>query len=174
LFTVVIVLFGFMNVGAVVGFFVDTNERHETLARLQQADMGFAELDGAWTWQCAQTAMTRNVEAPAGSAKALSGVFGLPFVRLRAAIPEEAFAGSIGQAVGRKAGLSVQGLADASDDNVAASSSWRRRSPASAAPAPLLSRTARPPPRSASRRSRMRRRRASAEHPPTSLRAQRR
>jgi hypothetical protein len=47
LFIVVVVLFGFMNVGAVVGFILDTKERQQTLARLLAAEMGFAELDGA-------------------------------------------------------------------------------------------------------------------------------
>jgi hypothetical protein len=120
LFIVVVTLFGFMNVGAVIGFIADMRERKTTLARLQEADTGFEEAcDGAWTWSCAQAPITRRaVEAPSGSAMVLSAIFGLPFVRLRAALPEVLFAGSVGQALGRKAGLSVQGLADAREDNV--------------------------------------------------------
>jgi hypothetical protein len=121
LFIVVIVLFGFMNVGAVIGFILDTTERKQTIAKLCAPSMGFAELPGGvWTWACEQTPLVTAVEAPAGSAHELAGVFGLPFVRLRAALPEEMFAGGVGQALGRKAGLSVQGLADAAEDNVTA------------------------------------------------------
>jgi hypothetical protein len=47
----------------------------------------------------------------------LATIFGLPFVRLRAALPEELFAGSVGQALGRRAGLSVRGLVDAQQAN---------------------------------------------------------
>jgi hypothetical protein len=83
--------------------------------------MGFAEHeDGAWTWTCVQRELRRPVEAPSGSALHLATIFGLPFVRLRAALPEAMFAGSVGRALGRKAGLSVSGLTEAADDNIAA------------------------------------------------------
>jgi hypothetical protein len=123
LFIVVIVLFGFMNVGAIIAFFMDARERRATLAALQGADTGFECAPGprgAWTWSCAQAPLTRAVEAPSGTAMRLAAIFGLPFVRLRAALCEELFAGGVGQALGRKAGLSVQGLDDARDDNMAA------------------------------------------------------
>ena len=121
LFIVVVSLFGFMNVGAVVGYFLDAGERLATLATLQQPQMGFEELPfGVWTWRCVQEPLERAVAAPSGSAMHLATVLGLPFVRLRAAVPECAFAGSVGQALGRQAGLSVLGLQDARDDNFAA------------------------------------------------------
>jgi len=120
LFAVVITLFGFMNVGAVIAFIMDVRERKSTLALLQQSEMGFEEHeDGAWTWTCEQREMRRAVEPPGGSAFHLATVFGIPFVRLRAALPEAMFAGSVGRALGRKAGLSVTGLQEARDENVA-------------------------------------------------------
>ena len=109
-----------MNVGAVIAFVLDVRERRTTLATLQQPHMGFQELPGGvWTWRCVQEPLARAVAAPAGSAMHLASVLGLPFVRLRAALPECAFAGSVGQALGRREGLSVNGLNDAREENVA-------------------------------------------------------
>ena len=141
LFIVVIVLFGFMvrvrraqvlhstcltflwlqNVGAVVAFILDLHEHKNTLALLQQPEMGFVEHDdGTWTWTCVQKEMRNPVEAPSGSAFRLATVFGLPFVRLRAAVPEAMFAGSVGRALGRRAGLSVTGLAENAEFDIKA------------------------------------------------------
>jgi hypothetical protein len=124
LFIVVIVLFGGMNVGAAIAFALDMQERRNTLRRLQEPAAGFAVLPGdVWTWTCTQLPMLRAVEAPRGSAVTLAGIFGLPLVRLRCALPELLFcdtpsACSVGQALGRREGLSVQGLADAAQENL--------------------------------------------------------
>ena len=92
------------NVGAVIAFILDMREHKSTLALLQQPEMGFLEHDdGAWTWTCVQRELRQPVEAPSGSALNLATVFGLPFVRLRAALPEVMFAGSVGSALGRLA-----------------------------------------------------------------------
>ncbi len=121
LFAVVIVLFGCMNLGAVVAFFLDMNERKSTLALLQQPEMGFMEQeDGTWTWTCVQREMRHAVEPPSGSAFHLATVFGIPFVRLRAALPEAMFAGSVGRALGRKTGLSATGLVESAEDTIVA------------------------------------------------------
>lgn len=45
-----------------------------------------------------------------GSAVTLCSILGIPFVRFRAAVPEEWFSGSVAQTVGRKRGLSAQGV----------------------------------------------------------------
>ena len=109
------------NGGAVIAFYLDANERKGTLALLHQPEMGFFEHDdGAWTWTCVQRELRRPVEAPSGSAMHLASVFGLPFVRLRAALPEAMFAGNVGRALGRKAGLSVTGLVESAEDNILA------------------------------------------------------
>ncbi len=110
-----------MNAGAVVAFGLDMQERRATLATLMRPEAGFVELpDGVWLWRCVQQPLTSAVQAPAGTAVVLAAIFGLPFVRLRAALPELLFAGTVGQALGRRAGLSVHGLQDARDENVAA------------------------------------------------------
>ena len=111
------------NVGALIAAFMDLGEKRKTLAALQSPECGFRELPcGVWTWTCEQEPLTEAVQAPRGSAFALSAVMGLPFVRLRAALPEEFFGGSVGQALGRRAGLSVHGLQEARDANVLAMS----------------------------------------------------
>ena len=109
------------NLGALIASIMDLGEKRKTLAALQTPECGFQELPGGvWTWTCEQEPLTEAVQAPRGSAFALSAVMGLPFVRLRAALPEDYFAGAVGAALGRRAGLSVRGLQDAHDENVAA------------------------------------------------------
>ena len=48
------------------------------------------------------------VGAVRGSCVEMCALLGLPFVRFRAAVPEEWFIGSMAQAIGRHVGLSVQ------------------------------------------------------------------
>ena len=108
-----------MNLGALYGFYKDMKERRDTVRRIQEPDMGFAEgPGGVWTWTFTQNELTRAVERPTGSAVEIAGVLGFPFIRLRAALPEELFDGSIAQCLGRQAGLSVAALADAREDNL--------------------------------------------------------
>ena len=109
------------NVGALIASIMDLGEKRKTLAALQSPECGFQALPGGmWTWTCEQEPLTEAVQAPRGSAVALSAVLGLPFVRLRAALPEDFFAGTVGQALGRRVGLSARGLRDAHDENVTA------------------------------------------------------
>jgi hypothetical protein len=82
LFIVVIVLFGVMNMGAVVGFYEDAHERRNVMARLLAPELGFEEPEeGVWTWAFAQNRLTRAVEAPSGSAVQIAGIMGFPFIR---------------------------------------------------------------------------------------------
>ena len=112
-------MFAAMNVGALGALVLDVRERRATLARLMRPESGFAELPGGvWVWRCAQEPLARAVQAPTGSAVQLAAVFGLPFVRLRAALPEALFSGSVGQATGRRAGMSAKGLEDEREENV--------------------------------------------------------
>ena len=120
LFIVVIVLFGVMNVGALFGFYEDMKERRELLEHITRPECGFAERpDGAWTWTFRQNLLQRAVERPSGSAVEIAAVLGFPFIRLRAALPEELFAGSVAQSLGRKDGMSATGLLAARDENLA-------------------------------------------------------
>ena len=119
LFTAVLTLFMFMNFGALVGFYQDTAERRQQLRRLCQPGMGFHDRNGVWTWTLQQNELRHAVEAPSGSAVSIASEFGFPFLRLRLALPEELFAGSVAQSMGRKDGFSIQGLLNARDENVA-------------------------------------------------------
>jgi hypothetical protein len=107
------------HAGALCGFYVDMKERSTALTHALRPEMGFQErAGGVWTWRFKQNEITRSVEAPSGSAVHIAGILGFPFIRLRAALPEELFAGTVAQALGRKAGMSVSGLADAREDNL--------------------------------------------------------
>ena len=121
LFYVVLALFLTMNIGALAGYFIDAAERRSVLSRLRSTRVGFSELpNGLWTWTCVQKQLTQDVQTPTGSAWELCSIFGLPFVRLRAALPEEFFVGSVGQAVGRRVNLSLRGLAETKEHNIEA------------------------------------------------------
>ena len=109
LFIVVIVLFGFMNIGAVIGLREDLKERSELLAHITRPESGFMERqDGVWSacrvmpiaarlrvltrarypfcllaaWTFRQNQLTRAVERPSGSAIEIATILGFP-ARLR-------------------------------------------------------------------------------------------
>ena len=108
-----------MNVGAVIGFYEDMKERHELLEHIMRPECGFNERQGGvWTWTFQQNPLTRAVERPSGSAVEIAAVLGFPFIRLRAALPEELFAGSVAQSLGRKDGMSATGLVAAREENL--------------------------------------------------------
>jgi hypothetical protein len=121
LFGVVVALFGFMNAGAAAAFIQDAAQRRATLAALQRPEAGFREMpSGVWLWSCEQAPLDAAVAAPNGSAFELAAQLGLPYVRLRAALPEELVPGAVGQALGWRSGLSLARLAEAQDDHEAA------------------------------------------------------
>ena len=120
LFIVVLTLFCVMNAGAVFGLMMDLSHRRSVLKGAMTPALGFEELPGGvWTWKLYQNPLTKAVEAPSGSGVEMAGLFGFPFLRLRAALPDELFQGSIGQSLGRKYGLSVRGLQEAHEENMA-------------------------------------------------------
>ena len=127
LFQLVVILFGVMNVGAIVGVWMDMSQRKSALAAFQRPEMGFTEHPGGelWTWCCTQEPLDRAVGAPAGTAVQLAHALGVPFARLRAAVPEALVAGTVGHALGRRVGLSVTGLEAAHEENMAAMTSLR-------------------------------------------------
>ena len=114
LFTVVIVLFGIMNLGATLGFYLDARERRSVVARLQQADTGFRispDVEQCWLWRFHLSPLREEMDAPSGSAVVLSNVLGIPFARLRAALPDELLSEDMGSAIGRKHVFSIIGMA---------------------------------------------------------------
>ena len=120
LFIVVLTLFCVMNAGTVFGLMMDLSHRRSVLRGAMTPALGFEELPGGvWTWKLYQNPLTKAVEAPSGSGVEMAGIFGFLFLRLRAALPDELFPGSIGQSLGRKYGLSVSGLQEAHEENMA-------------------------------------------------------
>ncbi len=92
LFTVVIVLFGIMNLGAGAGAVMDARARARVMAQLCDERCGFrhADADGrVWLWRFGMDALTAEMGTPSGPGVELSLCFGLPFARLRAAMPDE-------------------------------------------------------------------------------------
>jgi len=117
LFITVMVLFGGMCGGAVIGAVLDRNERKSLLYRLQQPECGFrVGPGGSWLWRLEQDPLDGELAKPHGTAVRLAAVFGMPFMRLRLALPEEMLPGAIGEALGRRAGLSPANFKANKDD----------------------------------------------------------
>jgi hypothetical protein len=108
LFGVVIGLFGLMHVGALVGRVQDGTEQSSTMAQLRSRSLGFAaQKGGAWAWRCTQDAVSAERQGNSGSLVELARLIGMPYIRLRAAIPEALLPGSVAAATGCAAGLSA-------------------------------------------------------------------
>ena len=119
LFAVVVSLFGIMNVGAVIGFIMDVRARKELIKQLQRPECDFLEMPGGvWTWTFKQLPLKNAVEAPTGSAPTLAFLMGIPLIRLRTALPDELCGDwTLGTALGRADGLSLNFMADAKEDH---------------------------------------------------------
>ena len=106
-----------VNLGAGVGYVLDSRERRAVVARLQQPDAGFERGFGGdadcWTWSFRLDDLSDDVASPGGSAVAISAVLGVPFARLRAALPDELARAPLGCALGRRQAFSLAGLAAA-------------------------------------------------------------
>ena len=128
LFELVVILFGVMNAGAVIGVYMDMSQRKSALLAFQRPEMGFTEHpDGElWTWRCVHEPLASAVGPPTGTAVHIARALGMPFVRLRAALPEALVAGSTGHALGRHVGLSVAGLETAHEQNMAVMTALRQ------------------------------------------------
>ena len=101
-------LFGAMHLGAAIGYVMDRRSRARVLAELTSPDLGFVMLSsGVWTWSVFQDPLRDSFGAVTGPAVRLAQLVGVPYVRLRCAIPEELLAGDIVHVVGRTEGLSV-------------------------------------------------------------------
>jgi hypothetical protein len=125
-----------MNLGAAIGVAQDRYARHKFFQALQQPEIGFrTDKDGSvWLWRfrrvsprllrahasphaAAPAAVARSLnqlhsdmDAPSGTAVALASLMGVPFVRLRAAFPDELLGWDMGTALGRRYVLSKDGM----------------------------------------------------------------
>lgn len=108
---IILGLFGLMLLSAGLLYPVDMSVRKQMLANLKKRDYGFRSFGGAWTWSLYQQPLSDAVDRATGTAVNVAGIVGVPFVRLRAAIPEELMRGSVALALGRQEkALSVKGV----------------------------------------------------------------
>lgn len=106
LFILVFSFFGSMVVAACVAFALDERERRRAIDRMKSADCGFSLPGGdVWLWRWPQETFAGEVGRLRGAAVRAAQVVGLPWVRLRCAVPEEFLSGTVAEAVGRKRGL---------------------------------------------------------------------
>jgi hypothetical protein len=132
LFTVVITLFGLMNLGAAqrsslaplrraahacccagaaVGFVLDRRERASVTEQLHDPACGFRVTGaGTYLWRFALNPLPEELAAPSGPAVELALVLGMPFSRLRMALPDELFTTDVHAAFGRRHGFSAAGM----------------------------------------------------------------
>jgi hypothetical protein len=115
LFIVIIVLFGVMNIGAFVGFQLDARERRAYLAQLQTPQLGFREEKGVWLWRLHLAPLRDAIDAPTGSAVALSAMLGIPLSRLRTCLPDDLLVWDLGASLGRKHVFSTKRMVAALD-----------------------------------------------------------
>ena len=128
-----------MNIGAAVGFVLDARERKHLIQQLQRPETDFLDMPGGvWTWTFKQLPLKSAVEAPTGSAPTLAFLMGIPLIRLRTALPDELCGDwTLGTALGRADGLSLNFMAAAKEDHDRAVMAARKRSlPPKVAPAP--------------------------------------
>lgn len=105
-------IFGSMLVGAGVLAAWDAVDRRSMLKELLTPAFGYKELDGGvWTWNLFQVPLSDELGAVRGPIVNLALLAGVPFVRFRAALPDELLSGSVGNVLGRKNGLSLVALA---------------------------------------------------------------
>jgi hypothetical protein len=112
----VIILFGIMNGGAALGFFLDMRARRHVIHRLRDPDAGFFVAPGdpdCLLWRFQLEELHDAIDAPAGSAVALSEITGIPFARLRAALPDEMVVAPMSCALGRRSCFSITGMQQA-------------------------------------------------------------
>jgi hypothetical protein len=120
LFIIVCSLFGAMLAGAAVGLAMDRASRRRIMRRLCAPEAGFVAIgDGGpdgngatWLWAFRLDPLMDELCAPSGTAVALCAVFGTPYARLRAALPDEFFddGAGMGTAVGRRSAFSRQAM----------------------------------------------------------------
>jgi hypothetical protein len=99
-----------VNVGAAVGGIMDRRERRSYLERLRQPHMGYRVAEGgAWLWSFSVEPMRDIIDAPVGPAVEICELLGIPFARLRYALPDEMLSWDMPVALGRTYGMSRSG-----------------------------------------------------------------
>jgi hypothetical protein len=114
LFIVVLSLFSGMWLGATMGFVLDRRARQRAVTRLCQPEAGFRETEeGTWVWRFSLEELSEALAPPRGSAVVISAIIGMPFARLRAALPDDLVLSTMASALGRRSAFSVAGMSAA-------------------------------------------------------------
>jgi hypothetical protein len=94
-----------------VGFVLDQRERASVAEQLHDPACGFRVTGaGVHLWRFGLNELAEELAAPSGPAVELALILGLPFSRLRLALPDELFTAEITSAFGRRHGFSVAGM----------------------------------------------------------------
>lgn len=84
----------------------DSRHAASVVDQLKTDRLGFIEHPcGAWTWSFSQQPLPGPVGLLSGGAVDVAGIVGVPFVRLRVALPEDLFPGVVAESLGRRAGM---------------------------------------------------------------------
>lgn len=116
LLIVTVGLFGLMHLLAGIVFVLDERDMARRFRSLCAKFGHVTHPGGAWTWHFGQEerfAAGASIGLVSGGVVELCRELGLPYVRLRMAIPEEIFTGDIAHAVGRERDLAPRTLAEA-------------------------------------------------------------
>ena len=113
----VVALFGGMHLVAAAAAVRDARDIRTLLAAVKEPALGFAEAgaDKAWTWRIQQDPLRAPADGGveshvAGTAVALAALIGLPFARIRCAIPDDLLVGTLAAATGRAGGMRASWL----------------------------------------------------------------
>ena len=133
-------MFGAMCVGAGVAAALDAAARGRAFRRLTASNGGCGfrlARDGVTRlWRFHLDPLPSEIAAPSGAAVQIASVIGMPFARLRAAMPDEFFSTPFCAALGRRHGFSAAGM------NAAAKLHWELLDQAAQVKAPGCIRTA--------------------------------
>ncbi len=107
-------MFGAMCIGAGIAAAMDAAARRRAFKRLTASNGGCGfrlARDGITRlWRFHLDPLPSEIAAPSGSAVQIASVIGLPFARLRAAMPDEYFSTPFCAALGRRHGFSAAGM----------------------------------------------------------------
>ncbi len=107
-------LFGAMCVGAGIAAAMDAAARRRAFRRLTSASGGCGfrlARDGVTRlWRFHLDPLPSEIAAPSGAAVQIASIMGVPFARLRAAMPDEFFSTPFCAALGRRHGFSAAGM----------------------------------------------------------------
>ena len=116
LFIVVISLFAGMNIGSALTFGIDVRERRRIGERLRTPECGFRVTDdGVYLWRFALEPLPDELAPPRGPAVEMSQVMGVPWSRMRAALPDDLLTTDYSAALGRRHGFSLTGMTASKD-----------------------------------------------------------